>query len=193
MTFKEGVKEASPVNLHNIGEKTHVTVELGMLIRGIVIIAMAVAGYMNFMVWIDRMEVANNGLKKQLVVRDSLMRKDVRATLNALHKDITTNTAKMVTALGNDIGGVKISLINETAAMVATTKSSSEKIAIELDNLKGLIVAANSTTHAELQPAIKNVQNALDIQMEALNKRINLIEGQVQEQVKRSFLDRFKK
>ncbi len=193
MTFKESVKEVSPVNIHNIGKKTHVTVEIGMLIRGVVIVAMVVAGYMNFMVRIDRMEVANKGLKKQLVARDSLMRKDIQTTLNALHKDLTTKTAELGAAVDADVREVKIALDTETATMVATTQANSEKLAIELENIKSLLVSANSTTYAELNQAIDNVQNAFDIQTEALNQRISLTENQLRDQVKRSLFGRFGK
>jgi len=187
MTIKDSIKEASPINLHTIDNKTHVTVGLGMLIRGVVIVAMVVTGYMNFMVRVDRLESANESLKKQLVVRDSLMRKDFVITLNTLHKDLSTSAAELGTAVGTDIIAVKTALATETAAMVAATQANSEMIALEMDNLKSLIISANSTTNAELQPAIRNVQNALDIQMEALNQRIALIESQMQEQVKQSF------
>ena len=193
MTFKEGVKEASPVNLHSIGKKTHVTVELGMLIRGVVIVAAVVAGYMNFMVRIDRAEAANEGLRKQLVARDSLMRKDIQATLKALHTDLSTNTAGLAAAFNADMKEVKTALSTETATMVATTQANSEKADIELDNLKSLIVSANSTTYGELNQTIGNVQNALDLQARALNQRISLIEDQLRDQVKRSLFGRFSK
>ncbi len=193
MTFKEGVKEASPVNLHSIGKKTHVTVEMGTLIRGVIIVAMAVAAYLNFIARIDSLEGANLGLQKQMVVADSLLRKDLKLTLNSLHKDISTNTAEAVTALGTSIKEVKTSLETEEAALNAAITANSEKIGMELDNLKELIVAANSTTYAELKPVIDNIENALDIQAKALNQRIALIEGQLQDQVKRSFFERFGK
>ena len=187
MNFKEGIKEASPIKLHEINNKTHVTVQLGMLVRGVVIVAMAVMAYMNFMGRFDRLESENQGLKKQIVVRDSLMRKDIRLTLEALHKDLSTSAAELGTAVGTDMIAAKTALATEAAARVAATKANSEMIALEMDNLKSLIISANSTTNAELQPAIRNVQNALDLQMEALSQRISLIEGQIQEQVKQSF------
>ncbi len=115
------------------------------------------------------------------------MRKDIRLTLEALHKDLSTDAAELGVAMGTDMIAAKTALATEAAARVAATKANSEMIALELENLKGLIISANSTTHAELKPAIKNVQNALDIQMEALNQRISLVEGQIQEQVKQSF------
>jgi len=186
MSVKDSLKEVSPINLRSIDKKTHVTVELGMLIRGAVLVAMAVMAYMNFMVRVDRLESANRGLQKRLVIADSLMRKDVQAALGALHKDLSTGTAEMVTARETEIREVRTSLITEVSALDAAILANSGMITVELDNLKTLIISANATTHAELKPAIKNIQTAVDIQMEALNQRIALIEGQLQEQVKRS-------
>ncbi len=186
MTFKEGVKEASPINLHNIGKKTHVTVELGMLIRGVFIVAAAVMAYMNFMVRVDRLEATNRELQKNLVIADSLVRKDIRITIEALQKDITTRTEIMVAARETDLREVRTSLVTEVEALTAEIEATAGQVSLELENLKTLIVSVNSTTHAELRPAIKNVQNALDLQIESMNKRLGLIEGQMQEQVKRS-------
>ena len=186
MTFKDSVKGASPINLHEIGNKTHVTVELGMLIRGAVIVAAAVMAYMNFMVRVDRLEATNRELQKNLVIADSLVRKDIRITIEALQKDITTRTEIMVAARETDLREVRTSLVTEVEALTAEIEATAGQVSLELENLKTLIVSVNSTTHAELRPAIKNVQNALDLQIESMNKRLGLIEGQMQEQVKRS-------
>ena len=193
MTGKESLKGVSPVKLQSIGNKTHVTIEMGMLIRGIAIIAMVVAGYLNFMGRIDRMENTNRSLESQFVVADSLARKDFRIIVEALRKDIATSTSAMVTARETDIREVKASLETEAAALAASIEANSGKLATEMSNLKSLIISANSTTYAELKPTIDNIQNAIDIHAGALDQRISLIEGQMQDQVKRSLFRVFGK
>lgn len=190
-SITDGLKDASPINLRNIDKKTHVTMELGLIIRGVAIIAMVVVGYVKFMARVDNLESANRSLAEQLVASDSLQRKDFQAAIDGISREIEAWAGGMVTARETGFRAARTALETETSALQVAVMTNAEKLEADILALKQLIIAANSTTDAGLRPLIDNIENALAIQSEAFDRRVSLVEEIQQAAVKKSLFGIF--
>lgn len=183
-SIANSLKEASPINIETIGGKTHATMEVGLIIRLVVAVAIATAGYTKFMFEQHEQGKEISTLRANLAVADSLLRKDFRISVTDLRKDVETGTVKSTTARETNIRETTTRIETEVATLTAAIGVNSTALESEIHSLEKSIQDVNRTTHAELKPLITNIENSLLQYIDAFGQRLDKIENLQTEQVK---------
>ena len=182
----QGIVDAIPIKTLKIDEDTHLSIKVSQLLRIIAIVALSASVFYSFMGRVDNLEETDVSLKNEITVRDSLMRKDFRVDVEAIKVALINTTAELVIARETGLRETNTALGSVNASLVAEIEANRATLQLERQNLLNLIMAANKTTHAELRPLIDNLQDKLDIQTEAMIRRIGSIEDRLQDEVKRT-------
>ncbi len=134
---------------------------------------------------VDTLESTDVSLLQQIVVRDSLIRKDMRKEFESFRIAMETGTFEMVTARETDVRELTTALETVNATLVAEIEANRRFLQLELDSQARSMISMNATTHAELKPLIDNIQNTMVVEIDALKTRISLAEGLIQDPAKR--------
>ena len=180
----EGVKDALPFGLSQIAGEWHLTASVSRLMKIGTMAIILVSGYYEFTGQVNNNRKAIGGLKNELVVRDSLIRKDMRVGFESIRLAMETSTLEMVTARQTSTRELTTALNTINDALSAELEANRSKLQLELDNQARIIIDMNKTTYAELNLLIKSLDNQFGVEVDALKTRIELAEDLLQDQVK---------
>ncbi len=190
--IKDGIVDASPVNARKIDGDTHLTIKLSQLIRLLTLTAIGVSAYFTFMGRIDSLEETDLSHSKALTILDSLMRKDFNLKLLTMETQFDNGLLELRTAQETGSRELATALENLSSSLIIGIGSNTETLNLEVENLKTIIESSSMSNYSELSLLINNVQNSLNIKADALSARIELMEGQLQTQTKRSWFGKKK-
>ena len=191
--IKDGVVDAIPIKTVKIGEDTHLTIKVSLLIRLITLVFFVMGALYTVKGRLDSLEAADVNQVEALATSDLQLRKDLNVIATALSLEVENSNTSISLASETGLREANTALENTNSALVAEIEANRETLQLELENLMRLIISANKTTHAELKPMIDKVQNTMDLKTDAMLQRVNSIEARLQDEVKQAFWRKGKK